>query len=114
MINETEKALQELVKAVRASEEYTRYQDTRNRLHQLPELEARVNAFRKESYRLQSGDGVLDLYEETDRMEREYCALCENPIASEFLAWENSLCRLVQKVNWTLIESLDFELGFED
>ena len=56
----------------------------------------------------------MDLYEETDRMENEYRELRKNPMVSEYLAAENALCKIVQQINWTLIEGLEFEVGFEE
>ena len=56
----------------------------------------------------------MDLYEETDRMEREYREFRKNPMVQEYLSAENSLCKIVQQINWTLIKGLDFEVGFEE
>ena len=73
-----DEAMQELVDAIKFSEEYIRYQDIKNRVHNQPQLEQ------------------------------------QNPLVAEYLAAENAFCRVVQKVNWTLIEELDFEVGFEE
>ena len=54
------------------------------------------------------------LYDATDKMEQEYREFRKNPLVAEYLAAENAFCRVVQKVNWTLIEELDFEVGFEE
>lgn len=35
-------------------------------------------------------------------------------LSQNILQRENAFCRVVQKVNWTLIEELDFEVGFEE
>lgn len=35
-------------------------------------------------------------------------------LSQNILLTENAFCRVVQKVNWTLIEELDFEVGFEE
>ena len=56
----------------------------------------------------------VDLYDATDKMEQEYREFRKNPLVAEYLAAENAFCRVVQKVNWTLIEELDFEVGFEE
>ena len=80
-----DEAMQELVDAIKFSEEYIRYQDIKNRVH-----------------------------DATDKMEQEYREFRKNPLVAEYLAAENAFCRVVQKVNWTLIEELDFEVGFEE
>lgn len=67
-----------------------------------------------QNYLLQNSDGNVDLYDATDKMEQEYREFRKNPLVAEYLAAENAFCRVVQKVNWTLIEELDFEVGFEE
>ena len=69
---------------------------------------------RHKNYLLQNSDGNVDLYDATDKMEQEYREFRKNPLVAEYLAAENAFCRVVQKVNWTLIEELDFEVGFEE
>ena len=68
----------------------------------------------RKNYLLQNSDGNVDLYDATDKMEQEYREFRKNPLVAEYLAAENAFCRVVQKVNWTLIEELDFEVGFEE
>lgn len=113
-MNQIQEALEHLMETIRASEEYIRYQKIKERVHKLPELEQEINQFRRENYFLQNSQGTVDLYEETDRMEQEYKEFRKNPIVAEYLEAENALCRVVQQINWTLIEGLDFEVGFED
>ena len=47
-------------------------------------------------------------------MERDYREFRKNPMVQEYLSAENSLCKIVQQINWTLIKELDFEVGFEE
>ena len=111
---EGKQAMQELVDAIKFSEEYIRYQDIKNRVHNQPQLEQQIHAFRHNNYLLQNSDGNVELYDATDKMEQEYREFRKNPLVAEYLAAENAFCRVVQKVNWTLIEELDFEVGFEE
>lgn len=109
-----DEAMQELVDAIKFSEEYIRYQDIKNRVHNQPQLEQRDPRISPQNYLLQNSDGNVDLYDATDKMEQEYREFRKNPLVAEYLATENAFCRVVQKVNWTLIEELDFEVGFEE
>ena len=79
-------------------------------MHNQPQLEQQIHAFRHKNYLLQNSDGNVDLYDATDKMEQEYREFRKNPLVAEYLAAENAFCRVVQKVNWTLIEELDFEV----
>ena len=62
-----DEAMQELVEAVKFSEEYIRYQDIKNRVHNQPQLEEQIHAFRQKNYLLQNSDGNVDLYDATDK-----------------------------------------------
>ena len=57
-----DEAMQELVDAIKFSEEYIRYQDIKNRVHNQPQLEQQIHAFRHKNYLLQNSDGNVDLY----------------------------------------------------
>lgn len=47
-----DEAMQELVDAIKFSEEYIRYQDIENRVHNQPQLEQQIHAFRHKNYLL--------------------------------------------------------------
>ena len=113
-MSQIDDALKQLMTAIRTSEEFIRYQTIKEKVHGFPELENQINEFRKKNYLLQNSQGTVDLYEETDRMEDEYREFRKNPMVAEFLNAENALCKVVQQINWTLIEGLEFEVGFEE
>ena len=97
------------------SEEYIRYQDIKNRVHNQPAVRATDPHFRHKKYLLQNSDGNVDLYDATDKMEQEYREFRKNPLVAGISCSRKCFfCRVVQKVNWTLIEELDFEVGFEE
>ena len=106
-MSQIEDVMDGLMTAIRNSEEFIRYQAIKEKVHGFPKL-------RKKNYLLQNSQGTVDLYEETDRMENEYREFRKNPMVSEYLAAENALCKIVQQINWTLIEGLEFEVGFEE
>lgn len=105
-------ALEALLTAIRESDEYKNYQDIKRRLHEKPEVEKRVNEFRKRNFERQNRKDI-DLYEEIDRLEAEKSKISENPLAAEYLAAELAFCRIIQKINWKFLEELDFEVDFE-
>ena len=111
-MRDVNEAIDDLMEAVRGSDAFVRYQAIREKVHGFPELERKITEFRKKNYELQNSRGEVDLYEETDRMEQEYREFRKNPMVQEYLSAENSLCKMVQQINWTLIQGLDFEVGF--
>lgn len=106
-------ALDALLAAIRTSEEYKNYQDIKARIHEKPEVEKRVNDFRKRNYQMQNQNDS-DLFKDMDKLEREKTRICENPLAAEYLAAELAFCRIIQEINWEFVEKLDFEVGFEN
>ena len=101
----------ELVNAIQDTNEYKRYQEAKNKLHANPELEQIVYAFRQKNYQIQNSKNV-DLFWEVDQLERENVDIRKNPVVEEFMTAVLAFCRLLQKINFRLVGSLDFEVGF--
>lgn len=69
--NQVEQAVGNLAKAICESQEYTRYQDIRAKVHEDLELEQKIHAYRQDTYRLQNTLDGAALSELADRMGRE-------------------------------------------
>ena len=103
-------ALLELVRAIKRSDVYIRYQSARDGLSKEPELEQKVHEFRRKNFQIQNS-GNANLFDEVDQLEKENTELRRKPVVEEFLSSELAFCRAIQQVNWTLIEQLDFDIG---
>ncbi len=108
-----DEALDGLIHAIHESPEYKRYQDIRAKVHELPELEQKIHAFRKKNYETQNFADEWDLYERVDGLEREGAEFRKDPLVNEYLDAELAICRLFQKINWEIVQNIDFDLGFE-
>ncbi|MCI9081334.1 MAG: YlbF family regulator [Lachnospiraceae bacterium] len=108
-----EEILNNLVEAFKDSQEYKEYQRMREVLAQEPEKEKAVNEFRRRNFELHKYRNT-DLYNEMDRVEHEFAPLREQAFVNEFLAAELAVCRMVQRINYRLMEEIEFELGFEN
>lgn len=113
-MNRIDEAFDNLLEAVKQSEEYERYQIIQEQINEYPELEREINGFRQKVYLLQNSNGTIDIYDETDRMEEEYREFRKTPLVSEYLAAECALCRMIQQINWRMIEGLNFDAGLEN
>lgn len=107
-----EEILDNLVEAVRESQEYKEYQRMRELLSREPEKEKAVNEFRRRNFELHKYRNT-DLYNEMDRVENEFAPLREQTFVNEFLSAELAVCRMAQRINYRLMDEIDFELGFE-
>jgi cell fate (sporulation/competence/biofilm development) regulator YlbF (YheA/YmcA/DUF963 family) len=100
-------ALDKLIREVRGSKEYQEYLREKDRVKKYPELKKRLDDFRMKNFQMQNGDDRA--LEMLDQMEQEYDRLMENPVVSGFLNKELAFCRLMQDINMSLAESIDFE-----
>lgn len=105
-----EDALGQLVSAMKESGEYVRYRRAEAKVAEFSGLQQRIDEFRSSWYELQRGG--RDLFTQIDQVQERYADLRENPYVQEFLAAELALCRVFQRVNWTIAENLDFNTSF--
>ena len=102
-----QESLQGLVANILDSEIYKEYQNQLALVKERPGLKEKIDEFRTRNLALQTGEHTT--FEQLDCFEREYADFREDPLVDEFLAAELALCRLLQKVNRTLVEAIDFE-----
>lgn len=110
-MNQVQEATETLIVAIKESEEYNRYQRAKQELKRYPLLKQQADEFRKKNYDMQNSR--MDIFEEADKLQREYAEVINHPVVREYLTAENAFCRIVQQINWQLIENLDFEADFE-
>ena len=55
----------------------------------------------------------MDLYTEMDRLEQEFAPLRLEPLVNDYLTAELAVCRIVQRINYRLMQEIEFDLGFE-
>ncbi|MDE6888101.1 MAG: YlbF family regulator [Eubacterium sp.] len=111
-MSQVNEALEGLIQAIWEGEEYQRYQKIRAKVHEIPELEQRINAFRKKNYEVQNRTDECKLYDQVDGLEREGIEFRKDPLVNEYLSAELGICRLFQRINWELVRNIDFDLGF--
>lgn len=111
-MSQVQEATSMLVTAVERSIEYISYQNAKNEILKYPLLKAKADEYRKRNYELQNAR--VDVYEEAEKLQREYIEILENTLVRNYLNAENAFCRIIQQINWQIIETLDFEADFEN
>lgn len=101
--------IENLVDALKDSDEFRRYREACGQVSRFPEQEKRLREFRKRNYQFQNAEEQIDLFSESDKLMTEYQDLYGDPVSREFLEAEVAVCRIIQRVNRELIESLEFE-----
>lgn len=110
-MNRVDEKVNALVEAVLESEEYLHYQEIRKKLKEDPEKEHRVLEFCGRVFRLQNEQKGIDIFEEIDKLVKETASFRSEPLVEDYLTAEQDVCRLVQRINWSLMEKLDVDLG---
>lgn len=104
-----EESTKQLVDTIKNSTIYQDYQNCRKEIRQYPEKMQALQEFRMRNYELQNSTENIDLYNEIDKLEQRYSGYRNDPLVEAYLESENSFFRLLRKVNWEIIESLDIE-----
>jgi len=102
-------ALEHLITQIKNSEEYTRYSKEKERVKQHPWLKSRLDEFRRINFELQNTIDEAEQFDKMQEFELEYEEFQRDPMVSAFLEAENDLCRMIQTVNYEIIDALDFE-----
>lgn len=110
-MNHIQEVTAELITAVKDSEEYSNYAKLKEDMTKYPLLKEKVDEFRKKNYELQNS--LTDIFEEADKLLQEYEEILVHPIVKGYLDSENALCRVLQQINWQMIEALEFEADLE-
>ncbi|MCL2717229.1 MAG: YlbF family regulator [Lachnospiraceae bacterium] len=104
-----EKATLQFAADIKNTEIYKEYRKNLNNVKQDAELYEKTNEYRLKSFELQTLEQTDDLLDKIDRLEQEYGAIIDNPVASDFLRAELSFCRMMQDINNCITTILDFE-----
>ena len=109
-MSEIKECIDELLVAVRGSEEYQDFVKYRDLLKENPELMNRVNTFRGNNFRLQNEANRDELFRAMEQLNRESRELRRDPLVNAFLDAELALCKLMQKIGKTLTEWIDLDI----
>lgn len=107
MNSSVEQSLDNLINTIKNDEIYLEYKKQLDLLRQDPELKRQVDDFRKRNYDMQM-DGDLD-FAKLDSFREEYREFRTNPLVDSFLAAELDFCRMMQNINFKIIDAVDFE-----
>lgn len=106
-MNTVDESVNNLIEAIKKSEVYLEYHKQLELLRKDPELKRQVDEFRKRNYEMQMNEdmdfGMLASFQS------EFKSFRENPLVDNFLAAELDFCKMMQKINFSIVEAMDFE-----
>lgn len=109
-MDEINRAIKDLVAAIKMTDIYIQYSIEKEKLQLFPELKNGIDQYRKKNYELQNSQNVDDMFERVDAFEKEYEGFRENPLVRDFLEAELSICRLMQEVYLNITEAINFDM----
>jgi|GEM_PF-35505 len=99
-----------LIDAIKAHEDYIKYIRCKKELEKYPEIMLQINEFRLKNYQLQNSDEEKDFFVENDVLTDELEKMSKNPLVSDFLDGELSICKMVQRVNYEMANGIELDI----
>ena len=115
MNGKVEACKEALMDAIRESEEYLQYEESKAEVAGHPELYHLIDDYRRDVYLLQNSSQGNDVSEEMQRMFARRHELCKNEIIHRYITRELSMCRMLQNISMDVMSVTNLELdAFED
>ncbi len=99
-----------LISVIRDSKEYREYSAARRKVKDDPALQKQINDYRRDTYRLQNFSDVDTLYDKVQEFNAQHAQFRKNPLVNEYLSSELAVCRMLQKISASVVESVDLDL----
>ncbi len=108
-MGQIETCTKSLIRAIQESEEYQEFCRIRDEVRKDPALRQRINEFRRHVFEVQNSREPLDMYQEMERIGRDYEDFRKEPGVEEFLASELRVCRIIQQITYEVTGAVDLD-----
>ena len=106
-MSSVDEGLEVLIESIKDSEVYTEYRRQLENVNSKPGLKERIDAYRKENYDMQNSPD-LDL-NAIEWFREAHMDFRQDPDVDAFLAAELDFCRMIQRMQFKLIDAIDFQ-----
>ena len=113
-MNNVEYQMRQLIREIKRSNIYNQFRRLQMKIDKNEELSARVNAFRRESFTLQNTPAESETLNRLEALNREYEDILRDPDVLEFLAAEQGLAAMMNRLTDQIFGSLDLDISFLD
>lgn len=114
-MDEIRQCTEALKKAVRESDDYKGFAKAKAAPGSQPGASGKGHDFSRRNYEIQNLKEGTDVYTEMEQLEEEYYEIRKNPLISDYLQYELGLCRIMQRINLSLVGTVDLDIGdFKD
>lgn len=108
-MSDLDRAMEELIQVIKTSDEYRDYQEAREVLSGDEEKYEKTNLYRKQCYQFQTRETPMTEITYLTGFREE---LTKDQDIEHFILAENALCKMIQKINYRIVDGIDFEIGF--
>lgn len=98
--------------AIRSSEEYQEFKRLESIMMRNPDLKRQIDELRRQNFELQNTEDQIDMLDATENLNEQFKEVRSQEMVNQYLAAELSMCRLVQELCYTIVDSVDFDLDF--
>jgi len=109
-MSDINQAIDGLVEAIKESQVYKDYSSSKAILEGRPQLKRKVDEYRLKNMLLQENKETV--FDESFKLQKEYAEVLNDPYVRAYLTAESALCRIFQKVNYSLLDDLEFEMAY--
>lgn len=103
-IKDIETCITQLIDCIRNDSAYQTYKKFEDELSTDPQLQERIDEFRKARYEIFQKE---DWYDEIDKVDEDFADLKRRPEVNAYLDAELDVCRMLREVQVQMIGSLD-------
>ena len=102
----------ELSKAIKESPEYIEYKRLEAIIDKDPNLKRSIDEFRRQNFDIQNSGKVDDIFAAQEDLNNRYADMRRQDMVNRYLLSEVCLCRMVQDICRTVVETIEFDVKF--
>lgn len=110
-MSEVFEALNQLISAIGEDEIFKVFEENRKEIEKSQELVEKINEYRQKNYYIQTKLAGKELDNASERLEKEYEELRNDPTVRSYLNAEVSLCRMMKKISESILDMVHLELS---
>jgi len=103
---------EELKKAILESDEYKEYKSLEAQIKKNPDLKRAVDELRRQNFEMQYGDTESDMLRASEELNQRFKDIREQDPVNRYLSAEICLCRMIQDICLSVVETVDFDMDF--
>ena len=102
----------ELSKAIKESPEYIEYKRLEAIIDKDPNLKRSIDEFKRQNFDIQNSGKVDDIFAAQEDLNNRYADMRRQDMVNRYLLSEVCLCRMVQDICRTVVETIEFDVDF--